>query len=94
MHMYRIAQEIMNNIIKHSRASSVNFSISEIKGNIELRIIDNGIGFNKDVVIKKTEGLGLQNILARVDLMKGKIYLATELNKGVDYLIKIPSHDV
>jgi signal transduction histidine kinase len=93
VHIYRIIQEIMNNIIKHSKATLVNLSISKIKNIIELHVNDNGVGFNKNTIIKNPQGLGLQNIVARVDILKAKIYLTTEQHKGVDYLIEIPSNE-
>ena len=90
IHIYRIAQEILNNIAKHAKATLVSFTIAGIKNKIELRIRDNGIGFNKNMVVQKPRGLGLHNIVARADLLKAKIYITTELNNGVDYLIEIP----
>jgi two-component system, NarL family, sensor kinase len=60
---------------------------------IELRIKDNGTGFDKKEIIKKRKGLGLDNITSRADLLSGSIYLTTERGKGVDYLIQIPCND-
>jgi len=85
-----MVQEIMNNILKHSHATLVNFTITGTDKKIVLHIQDNGVGFDKNMVSKKRNGLGLQNIMARADLLKAKIYLTTEPQKGVDYLIEIP----
>ena len=90
IHIYRITQEILNNILKHSKATVVNFSITSNGKKIMMHIQDNGVGFDKSSVSKKSKGLGLQNIMARVDLLKARIYLTTEPEKGVDYLIEIP----
>jgi two-component system NarL family sensor kinase len=91
IHIYRITQEIMNNILKHSNATVVNFSVTSTDKKIVLHIQDNGMGFDKNEVSKKRQGLGLQNIMARADLLKAKIYLTTEPKKGADFLIEIPS---
>jgi two-component system, NarL family, sensor kinase len=93
MHVYRMVQEIVNNILKHSEATAVNFSAMRVNKMIELRIKDNGTGFDKKEIIKKRKGLGLDNITSRADLLSGSIYLTTERGKGVDYLIQIPCND-
>ena len=90
IHIYRISQEILNNIVKHAKATSVHFTITKVKNNLELHIRDNGAGFNKSAVLKSKAGLGLHNITARADLLKATIYLTTGPNNGVDYLIQIP----
>ena len=90
LHIYRIAQEIMNNIMKHAKATLVTFTISETNHKIELHVSDNGIGFNKNRAMKSRNGLGLHTITERAHLLKGKVYLTTEKNKGVSYFIEIP----
>jgi signal transduction histidine kinase len=92
-HIYRMAQEILNNIVKHSYASFVQFTVIRNKNIIQLHIKDNGTGFNKKEVVEKRRGLGLENITSRADLLKGTIYLTTQPGKGVDYLIEIPCHE-
>jgi len=90
IHIYRIVQEALNNILKHAQASVVNISFRKTKETICLHISDNGTGFDKSEKTKAGLGQGLRNIMARVDLLKAKIYLTTEPGKGVDYLIEIP----
>lgn len=90
IHIYRIAQELLNNIIKHSKATLVTFTISKIKNEMVLQIIDNGIGFDKKLFLKKSSGLGMRNIKTRAEVLKAKISLATLSGKGTYFLIKIP----
>ena len=92
INIFHLVQEILNNIIRHSKATRVNFSISQINNMIELHINDNGIGFNKKAVLHNGGGLGLHSIAARVDRMKGKINLITAPDKGVDFLVNIPAN--
>ena len=89
-HIYRIAQEILNNIVKHSKATMVHFSMTRSNDGIVLHIKDNGIGFNKSKAGKTGTGAGLQNISARSNLLKATIYLTTTPGKGVNYVIQIP----
>lgn len=91
IHIYRIVQAIVTNVIRHANAATVTIIVEQKENMIELNIKDDGIGFNKHNAVKKRTGLGLQNIMARTDLLKGRIYLNTELNKGTSYLIKIPA---
>lgn len=90
VHLYRIAQEILNNVVKHSGATSVSFSVCRREGKIRLEISDNGIGFNAKAVMRQSRGSGLRNISERVELMKGLVYLTSGLKKGVTYEIEIP----
>jgi len=90
LHIYRIAQELLNNTLKHAEATAILFVISRSTCNISLHYTDNGKGFNKEEVMQKQEGLGVHSIVERVHLLKGKIYLTTAQNKGTDYLIEIP----
>lgn len=89
IHVYRIAQEILNNIIKHANASLINFSITKDDKCITMHISDNGIGFDKKLA-SKFPGAGLRNIDTRKDLLKAKIYLTTAPGRGTDFIIKIP----
>lgn len=89
IHIYRIAQEALNNAVKHSKATLVNFSVWKSKGRIHLKISDNGIGFNVKAA-RKSRGSGLHNIIARTELMKGVVYLTSEISKGAIYEIEVP----
>ena len=90
VHIYRIVQEALTNIVKHSGATGASVEIQQVKSKIILHIRDNGKGFNKNNVIKTTAGQGLQNILARADMLNAKIFLTTAHGHGVKYLIQIP----
>lgn len=91
IHLYRISQEILNNIIKHANATIINTTISSLKGtHVELNISDNGIGFDQRKV-KKNKSLGLQTIVSRVDILNGKIYLNSAKGQGTRYSIIIPA---
>jgi two-component system, NarL family, sensor kinase len=90
LHIYRIAQEILNNIVKHANATRVAFNIYAVKNNIVLHIADDGKGFDINKIKKENKGSGLKNILARADILQAKIYLTAQEEKGVDYLIEIP----
>jgi signal transduction histidine kinase len=92
IHIYMIAQEIINNIIKHSKATSFDFTIQQNNRTIRMLIHDDGIGFD-DKTLKEKTGLGLHNIAARADLLNAEIYLSHTKGEGVEYLIEIPAYE-
>lgn len=92
IHLYRIIQEIIHNTIKHSGASNCNL-LFKLEGNtLTLSIKENGVGFDLDTVMKESPGHGLQNVLSRVEILKGDIYIDTRPGNGVSYLIEIASY--
>ncbi len=78
--LYRITQEALQNIIKHSRASKVEISFSEIQSKILLQIKDNGKGFDIDNTIK---GNGLTNMKNRCEDAGGKFQISSSGNGTV-----------
>jgi PAS domain S-box-containing protein len=66
--IFRISQEALNNIAKHSRAGRVNLSLIKEDGRIHLTVQDNGRGFDVNKVVK---GLGLSTMMERTELSGG-----------------------
>jgi signal transduction histidine kinase len=91
IHLYRIIQEIVNNAVKHSGASSLSIDLSASQDKLIIKIADNGKGFNAEKIKKESAGFGLKNLLSRVDILKGDLYLASEPGKGTTYTIEIPN---
>ena len=90
IHLYRVMQEIVHNGIKHSGASNIDISLNRSPDLLLLVIKDNGKGFDQKRIARDSEGHGLKNILSRVELMEGRMFLDTEPAKGVQYSIEIP----
>ncbi|MFC1222638.1 7TM diverse intracellular signaling domain-containing protein [Pedobacter sp. BG31] len=84
--IYRIVNELVNNIVRHSFASKATIQILSFTDRISIMAEDNGIGFNPDVDKK---GLGIQNILSRVNYLNGKIQIDSNQN-GTTTTIDIP----
>jgi len=79
--LYRIVQEVLNNALKHSKASEITIEINPIKGSkINLKVVDNGIGFDTD---RMSEGLGMQNMKHRMDMAGIKGSISSEKGHGV-----------
>lgn len=87
LNLYRIIQELLNNTMKHARATSITIDLSKIKEEyISLIYEDNGIGFDTQ---KISAGMGLKNIRTRVENMSGDISIESNA-KGVSFIIEIP----
>jgi signal transduction histidine kinase len=99
IHFFRIVQEILNNIIKHSEAQKAQISIKKNRDRLEASVKDFGKGFSiKELHGKKPQqiGLGLSDISERTRLLRGSFSLHSEPGKGtqVDILIPISTkHD-
>jgi NarL family two-component system sensor histidine kinase LiaS len=91
IHLYRMIQEIVNNAIKHSKATSLIINLYSQNNKLIIKINDDGKGFNTETMKKESTGFGLKNILSRVDILKGDLYLASQPGKGTTYTIEIPN---
>jgi PAS domain S-box-containing protein len=77
--VYRIVQEQLNNILKHANANNVSVTVHIKALQIQLKIEDDGRGFNPK---KNHKGLGFRNIYHRVEYYRGNINIETGINKG------------
>ena len=84
--LYRITQELINNIIKHSNASYVSVQLFKNQDKVILVVEDNGVGINK----RNEKGHGLLNIKNRVNTLNGEVNLEPSPNSGTLATIRIP----
>lgn len=97
IYFYRIIQEALNNIIKHSKAESAEIQISETMLFVQVTIEDNGIGFdmNKYVTSDVSKlGFGLLNLDDRINLVKGTYEIHSEPDKGTSLKITVPIKNI
>jgi two-component system, NarL family, sensor kinase len=87
--LYRVIQECVNNVIKHSGANSLDISLIKDADGISATIEDNGKGFNtKDK--DKFEGIGLKNIRSRTEFLKGTVDFDSSPGNGTLVAIHVP----
>ena len=87
--IYRIVQEVLNNMMKHAQATHIDIDIVQKESNLTLSIKDNGKGFDTSK-IDESKGIGWKNIAARVNLLDGKMQVQSEQLKGTQIEIFIP----
>lgn len=78
--LFRIAQEAVNNAIKHSHADRMHIELATENGQLVLSVIDNGIGFLQGP--DHVQGMGLRLMNHRAGLIGGELRVASEKNKG------------
>ena len=91
--LYRVIQECITNIMKHSEATEVVFNINKAHNNISILISDNGKGFSLEKVKANSHkhGFGLSGISERLKLIKGKVNIDSSVNHGTKVYIEIPN---
>ncbi|MEP6628209.1 MAG: PAS domain S-box protein [Ginsengibacter sp.] len=87
LNIYRMIQEQVNNIIKHAQASTVKIELDADEQFIYVRIEDDGKGFHPQ---KKRKGIGITNMVNRVESFNGEFCIKSSPGKGCELSIKIP----
>lgn len=86
--VFNIIQELVNNILKHSKAENAYIMIEEEEGKLNIIVKDDGEGF-----VEKSSnetGIGLNHIKARINIMKGHFLLETAIGEGTKVIMNIP----
>lgn len=87
INIYRITQEALQNINKYANANTININLITYENSIELVIADDGIGFD---TIKKSKGIGIQNITTRAEQCKGILKIKSAKGEGTSISITFP----
>jgi signal transduction histidine kinase len=90
--LYRVIQECVNNVIKHSGANHLDISLIKDEEGISATIEDNGKGFDTSRQ-EMFEGIGLKNIISRVSYLKGTVEWESSPGKGTVVVIRIAAED-
>jgi two-component system, chemotaxis family, CheB/CheR fusion protein len=87
--LFRVAQEALRNVRKHTKATVVDINLARTDHSVELRIKDNGTGFDLEAARKKA-GLGLISMEERVRLVSGKLTIRSPKGKGTTVEVTVP----
>lgn len=85
--LFRMCTELLNNVMKHAKASKATLQLLSTGDTIQIVIEDNGVGFKPDTVI---QGIGLINIRNRVEHEKGKMIIDSSEISGTTIIIELP----
>jgi signal transduction histidine kinase len=84
--VYRVAQEALQNVARHSGASHARIAVSQSDTMLSLTVEDNGSGFDP----RRTRGMGLLGIEERVRQLKGRLEVQSEPGKGTTVRVTLP----
>jgi signal transduction histidine kinase len=91
--IYRICQEILNNIVKHSEATRIELGIKRLSGRVRFSVTDNGNGFHVEQVLAgpvKERGLGLAYMEEQARLLDGTLSIRSQEGAGTSVNITVP----
>lgn len=90
--VFRIIQEALNNVSKHSHAQSVSVHVEQVESVINIRVKDDGQGFKWEQAMDpgKTDSYGLLGMRERVELLEGEFKINTSPGQGTDIFVRIP----
>ncbi|HVG35299.1 MAG TPA: PAS domain S-box protein [Pyrinomonadaceae bacterium] len=90
INLYRIAQEALNNICKHARASRVDVLLERRDHHVMLIVEDNGVGFDPSDKEQSEKGLGLLGMRERAGLVGGTLEIESAPNEGTTIFARVP----
>jgi signal transduction histidine kinase len=85
--VYRICQELINNVLKHAGANRVSVILRKTEKQLALIFEDNGKGFNPEI---SKQGIGLSSLNSRIEFLNGNIEIDSSEQKGTTAFIRIP----
>lgn len=91
LHLYRILQEVLNNMVKHAEAKAASITIARKKNTIEATIKDNGNGFELSEKLKLGTSLGMKTLLERANIIKSTLEIKSKRNEGTTIELVIPT---
>lgn len=90
--IFRVLQELVNNIIKHAQANEITIQLIRDATELTLTVEDNGIGFDTSGLSKKA-GMGIKNIESRIDYLNGTVVFDSTPGKGTTVIVEIPLNE-
>lgn len=93
MAIYRVMAELLNNTIKHAKATEVNISFTNTGNAVEISYADDGIGFNATTA-GDSKGMGLQNMESRLNMIHAIWEIDQQENNGFGFNISIPLNNI
>ncbi|WP_158091365.1 tetratricopeptide repeat-containing sensor histidine kinase [Tenacibaculum holothuriorum] len=88
--IFNVVQELINNILKHSKAKNAYINLKEKNNQLTILVKDDGVGFNTSSSSLKDGGIGLNQIEARIHMLNGNFSINSKENSGTTILIKVP----
>lgn len=88
--LFRIAQEALNNVVKHAHASHVSIELRTRSNELLLDITDDGIGFDDRQSRSRSESMGMMTMSERAEAVGGQLAVRSSVGKGTTILVRLP----
>jgi signal transduction histidine kinase len=85
--LYRMLQELVQNVVKHAQASHVFLEVVEHERSISIMVEDDGVGINED---KAVHGKGLETVRSKITYLKGRVEIGSKREGGTLIVIELP----
>lgn len=90
INIYSMVLELMNNVVKHAHATEATVQLIRYPIYINITVEDNGKGFNVNGINGNQSGVGMQNLVSRIEFLKGSINIDSLEGKGTTVMVDIP----
>jgi len=87
--IFRVVQELLNNVVKHAEASCVTITINYQPQQLMITLIDDGKGFDTS---KESDGIGINNMFNRIQLIQGSISIISKPEESTQAIIQLPKY--
>jgi signal transduction histidine kinase len=87
--LFRIIQEIINNILNHASATNIDLLIEKNDKFIIIKIVDNGVGFDTAIIKQERQGIGLHNIYTRAKMINTDVEINSSIGSGTTVILKL-----
>ncbi|WP_347373383.1 ATP-binding protein [Aequorivita sp. Q41] len=94
LHLYRILQEILSNMVKHANANVASVKVKVKKKNIKVVVKDNGKGFEYSEKLKLNANLGMRTLMERASILNSSLDIKSKINFGTTVILIIPYKNV
>lgn len=90
--LYRVAQEALNNVVRHAKANLVHVTLDRVDGGVQCRVRDDGAGFDPAAVASQPgeRGFGLVSMRERLGTLGGSLRIDSVLGQGTDLVMSVP----
>ncbi|HMD35369.1 MAG TPA: PAS domain S-box protein [Vicinamibacterales bacterium] len=89
--IYRLAQEALNNVVKHAQCERVDIVLEQAQDSVSLIIEDDGVGFDPSVIEATTHGFGLLGMRERASLAGGQLQIESAVGRGTTVILRLPT---
>ncbi|MDL5048564.1 histidine kinase [Oscillatoria amoena NRMC-F 0135] len=90
LNIYSMVLELINNVVKHAKATEATVQLVRYPQHINISVEDNGKGFNLTRIKENKNGVGMQSLISRINFLKGSIHIDSAEGRGTTVMVEVP----